>query len=166
MLNALHLETIENLYKQHFNSLHRLAQKMHCHDVANDIVQDVFTDYYQKTQMGKEIKYPKSFLYRSSLNKCIDEFRKSRKFANIEPPENTEDGRQNYEKKEERTLVSQSMVMLNNRDRELAVLYSEGLSYKEISEITGIPFASVGKTLARALTKLEKELKTNGYEMY
>jgi RNA polymerase sigma-70 factor, ECF subfamily len=160
------LETIENLYKQHFNSLHQLAQKMHCHDVADDIVQDVFTDYFQKKQMGKEVKYPKSYLYRSTLNKCIDEQRKGRKFASKELPEESEDGSRHYEKKEERAIVSKSLVMMDVRDRELAILYSEGLSYKEISEITTIPFTSIGKTLARALKKLKKELKTNGYEMH
>jgi RNA polymerase sigma-70 factor, ECF subfamily len=159
------LETFENLYKKHYQSLHRLAQKMFCHDAANDIVQDVFIDFYQKTQNGKKVEYPKSFLYRSTLNKCIDEQRK-KKFACNEIPAGTTDGNKTYENQEARKLISQGLEALSIRDRELAVLYSEGLSYKEIAEVTGIAFSSVGKTLSRTLKKLEKELKSIGYEMH
>jgi DNA-directed RNA polymerase specialized sigma24 family protein len=42
----------------------------------------------------------------------------------------------------------------------LLTLYSEDFSYKEIAEITGIKFSSVGKTLARALKKLQNEIET------
>lgn len=161
-----HLETFENLYRQHYHSLHRLAQKMLCHDAAKDIVQDVFIEFYQKTQKGKKVNYPKSFLYRSILNKCIDEQRKTKKFAGNEIPAGTTDGNQIYEKQEARKLINKCLCALGTRDRELAVLYSEGLSYKEMAEITGIPLSSVGKTLSRTLKKLEKELKSKGYEMF
>ena len=160
------METFENLYKEHYQSLHRLAQKMLSYDAANDIVQDVFVDFFKKTQKEKKVDYPKSFLYRSTLNKCIDEQRKRKKFAGNEIPAGTTDGNKNYEKQETRKLINQGLEALSIRDRELAVLYSEGLSYKEIAEITGIAISSVGKTLSRTLKKLEKELKTIGYEMY
>jgi len=48
----------------------------------------------------------------------------------------------------------------------LAILYSEGCSYKEIAEITGIRLTSVGKTLSRTLMKLGNELKKMKYELY
>jgi len=38
-------------------------------------------DYYQKTKKGSKVEFPKSFLYRSTLNKCIDEQRKKKKVA-------------------------------------------------------------------------------------
>jgi len=139
---------------------------MLCYDAANDVVQDVFVDFYKKIQNGNKVEYPKSFLYRSTLNKCIDEQRKRKKFASNEIPAGTTDGNKFFEIQEARKLISQGMKALSIRDRELAVLYSEGLSYKEIAEITGIAFASVGKTLSRTLKKLEKELRAIGYEMY
>jgi len=46
------------------------------------------------------------------------------------------------------------------------VLYSEGLSYREISDATGIKSSSIGKTLSRTLEKLEKELINQKYELY
>ncbi len=47
----------------------------------------------------------------------------------------------------------------------LAVLYSEGLSYKELAQATGINLSSVGKMLSRTLKKLGEELKDQGYEL-
>ncbi len=165
-IDALHLETFETFYKQHYLGLHRIAQKMLCHDTANDIVQDVFVDYYQKTKNGSKIEFPKSYLYRSTLNKCIDAQRKSKKFiGNQIPDEKTDDDQDAFEKQEERDYIRKCLSAMDIKDRELLILYSEGLSYKEMAVITQIPFASISKTLSRALKKLEKELKTQGYEL-
>ena len=162
----MHLETFETLYKQHYQGLHRIAQKMLCHDMAKDIVQDVFMDYYHKTKNGTKIEFSKNYLYRSALNKCIDVQRKNMKFAgNIIPDEKTDD-QDEFEKHEARECIRNSLAALDIRDRELVILYSEGLSYKEMAVITQIPFASIGKTLSRALKKLEKEVKTQGYELH
>jgi RNA polymerase sigma-70 factor, ECF subfamily len=159
------LENFEQFYKQNYQSLHRIAQKMLCHDAANDIVQDVFIDFYEKTKKGKSVEYPKSYLYRSTLNKCIDEQRKKKKFAGNHIPEGIQDSNHDYEMRETRECIGNCLAKLGIRDRELTALYSEGLSYKEISEVTEIPFSSIGKTLSRALKKLEKELKIKGYEL-
>ncbi|MFN3556684.1 MAG: RNA polymerase sigma factor [Bacteroidales bacterium] len=159
------METFEQFYKQHYLSLHRLAQKMLCHDTAHDIVQDVFVDYFEKSKKGIKVDFPKSYLYRSTLNKCIDQQRKNSKFAGDQIPEKVNNSLLEYENRETRQCISQCMATLGDKDRELTLLYSEGLSYKEISQITGIPFTSIGKTLSRALKKLEKELKVKGYEL-
>jgi len=159
------LESFEELYQNHYQALHRIAQKMMCHDAANDIVQDVFIDFFQKTKNGVQIKHPKSYLYRGTLNKCIDEQRRTQKFADRQIDKETTDGRFDYEKQETRECIRHCLSNLETRDRELTLLYSEGLSYKEMSEITQIPLTSIGKTLARALKKLEKELKVKGYEL-
>ena len=162
----MHLETFETLYKQHYCGLHRIAQKMLCHDTANDIVQDVFVDYYQKTKNGSIIEFPKNYLYRSTLNKCIDAQRKNKKYAGNQIPDEKTDDQDDFEKQEARECIGNCLATLDVRDRELVMLYSEGLSYKEMAVIAQIPFASIGKTLSRALKKLEKEVKTQGYELH
>lgn len=159
------METFEEMYKQYYQSLHRIAQKMLCHDEANDIVQDVFMDYFQKTKNGSEIAFPKSYLYRSTLNKCVDEQRKKKKFAGNHIPEKIHNSLHDYEKKETKNCIARCLEAMDTKTRELIVLYSEGLSYREISDVTGITFTSIGKTLSRALKKLEKELIIKGYEL-
>ena len=48
----------------------------------------------------------------------------------------------------------------------LVVLYSEGLSYKEIAKASGVRFSSIGKMLSRILKKLETELKSHRYDLF
>ena len=63
-------------------------------------------------------------------------------------------------------VVRKALTMLGAQEMLLAVLYSEGFSYKEMAELTGIKYASVGKTLARTLQKLKVILNKMNYEMY
>lgn len=135
-------------------------------DVSADIVQEVFVSLYQKMERKKSIEYPKSWLYRAVLNKCIDQSRTRRKFISIEQSNVNEQSEEESHEKEQRELISKALKRLTAKERALAVLYSEGLSYKEISDVTGIKFTSVGKTLTRTLEKLGNHLKKIEHELY
>ena len=63
-------------------------------------------------------------------------------------------------------VISLAVSKLNSQEKILATVYSEGLSYKEIAEVTGIKFSSIGKMLSRTLKKMEKELKNQRYDLY
>ena len=67
---------------------------------------------------------------------------------------------------DKRKIIQQALSQLSPQDRQLAVLYSEGFSYKEMSELVGIRFSSVGKTLSRVINKLHGILTSNGYETF
>ena len=70
------------------------------------------------------------------------------------------------ENRERKAIVGKALSTLKTNERAMAVLYSEGLSYREIAEVTGINPASTGKMLSRILKKVESELKRLGYEMH
>jgi len=70
------------------------------------------------------------------------------------------------EARELNEIILIAFSKLKPEEKLLATVYSEGLSYKEISEVTGIKFSSVGKTLSRTLKKMEIELKKQKYELY
>lgn len=133
-------------------------------ELALDIAQEVFTDLYE--YKGKEISSIKSWLYRVTANKCVDYFKQIKK-QREQIQEQTE-----YSEIPEPDKISKSKIVqdaisrLKENDRILLALYSENMSYKEISEVTGIKFSSVGKTLSRALNKLEKELKPKYHELF
>jgi RNA polymerase sigma-70 factor (ECF subfamily) len=57
---------------------------------------------------------------------------------------------------EERRQLRHCLSLLSEKEQVLVSLYSEGMSYKELAEISGLRFTSVGTTLSRALTKLKK----------
>lgn len=135
-------------------------------DEAADVVQEVFIYLYQKTEKGLILEYPKSWLYRATLNKCIDVVRVKQKFLKIEDTAVKDKAEEENEENEKRELVRKALKNLKPKDRALAILYGEGLSYKEISEITGIRFTSVGKTLTRTLEKLGIQLKKFEHELH
>lgn len=160
------MKAFSEIYQSNYTTLYRTAQKMmgNGYDVK-DIVQEVFVDFFEKTKNGVQINYPGSWLYRVTLNKCMDVLRKDNKYVDAEPSADTADESNTLEARETKALMAGCLSELKPHERALCVLYSEGLSYKEMAEITGIPFASVGKSLSRTLCKLEKSLKEKGYEM-
>ena len=143
----------------------RLANKiLNNAPLAQDITQEVFCELY--TQKPKGIKSIASWLYRVAANNCYDQLKSSSKLQDsihVEIPDTKSEDQNVLEKQ---NMVHLAVSKLNDKDRILVVLYSENRSYKEIAEITGMNFSSVGKTLARALKKLEKELKPNYYELF
>lgn len=161
------LNNFETIYKENYQKMFCIALKMiNDKDAVCDILQDVFVYYYQKSQNGNEINQPKSWLIKATINKCIDysKFRKRyTEIENIEPILIKEDV---TEKKQDKAIIKLALSKLKTREKTLALLYSEGMSYKEISEISSIKLSSVGKMLSRTIKKLDEILKKMDYEMY
>lgn len=161
------MNDFETIYKENYQKMFRVALKMiNDRDAVCDIIQDVFIYYYQKSQNGKDINQPKSWLIRATINKCIDysKFRKRQtNIQSIEPILIREDV---TEKKQDKAIIKLALSKLKTREKTLVLLYSEGMSYKEISEISGIKLSSVGKMLSRTIKKLDEIFKKMDYEMY
>ena len=135
-------------------------------DVACDIVQDVFVSYYEKIQKGYVVEFPRSWLFRTVINKCIDYSAARKSFVRLDdlPPGEDMCDDVPSDHKQPEVIVRNAIRQLKSREEvQLVLLYSEGCSYKEISEITGIKLTSVGKTLSRTLKKLKEILKKMDY---
>ncbi len=159
--------TFEEIYAENHVTMFRVARKMIGDgDAVSDILQDVFTDLFQKLKNGNDILRPKSWLYRATCNKCIDRIRRKRHLADLSAAVNYPVEQEPIENQDIRIAVRAALSCLNPRERMLAVLYSEGMSYKEMAEATGIKPASIGKKLSRTLGKIEKEFKDQGYVLY
>ncbi len=136
-----------------------------CEEVQ-DVVQDVFIAYYHRIQNGRAIDQPGAWLYRATLNKCVDCYRMNKiRHAGITVPEVLMDEAM-PEGLEVKAIMQTSIAQLKDVERKLVTLYSEGFSYKEMAAITDVKFSSIGKMLSRALDKLKEELKRNGYELF
>jgi RNA polymerase sigma-70 factor (ECF subfamily) len=147
--------------------MYRVAQKMvGDRDNASDIVQEVFIYLFDKLNNGNVIINLNTWLYRATINKSIDNLRKQKQFQNIESLKDSKIEEELIEKQETTAAINYAISKLKPQEKVLVVLYSEGLSYKEIAEATGIKFSSIGKTLSRTLEKLKKELKNQHYELY
>ncbi len=161
------LSTFDKIYKENYNAMFRIAKKMVSDtDDVSDIVQEIFIYFYDKLKNGHAIENHKAWLYRATYNKCIDYYRKHKHFKQNISVEDCEIEEEPSVKDEMKAVVQRALSGLKTKEKMLVVLYSEGLSYKEISATTGIKFSSVGKMLSRTLTKLQNELKKSENELY
>ena len=145
----------EKTYRSYYPKLFGIAAKMlQDTEGAKDVVQDVFTAYYFAINNEKVIRDTKNWLVRSTINKGIDYKRKSARTVAMESPQPESDVTPN----DEASDILNAIARLSEKEQTLVVLYSEGYSYKEIAEMTGCNFHSVGKTLSRTLDKIKKQL--------
>ena len=151
----------ELTYRSNYQRLFRIATKMlRDTDAARDVVHDVFMAYYFVLDDKKVIKDAKNWLIRCTINKGVDFLRKNKKIVSDETVAKENITSQNIDNQLDVISISSLISKLDPKEQSLVVLYSEGYSYKEIAEITGINFNSVGKTLSRILEKLRKDYET------
>lgn len=161
------MNTFDEIYAENYRTMFRVAKKMvgNCDD-ASDIVQEVFIYLFDKLNGGSLVHHPKSWLYRVTANKCYDTLKRQNRFQNLDALRDQRSEDQVMENQDMKAAINLAISKLNPQEKILAVLYSEGLSYKELAEATGIKFTSIGKMLSRTLKKLEKEFKNQQYELY
>ena len=133
---------------------------LHDSDAARDVVHDVFMAYYFNSENKNVINDSKNWLIRCTINKGVDFLRKNKKIVSDETVVRQDNTSQNIDNQIDLMSLSNLISKLDGKDQSLVVLYSEGYSYKEISEITNMNFNSVGKTLSRILEKLRKSYET------
>lgn len=148
------------MYNQNYLIVYQLANRIVRDDeISKDISQEVFIKLHRAINDGKQILNIQSWLYRVTVNHCYNHLRSIRKndqqFDPIQIPVEDETEAQVIEK-EEAQLIRDMMLRLKNKEQLILALYSEGMSYKEMSDASGIPFSSIGNTLQRALSKLKK----------
>lgn len=143
-----------------------MAQKIvYDSDAVSDIVQDVYLYLLTKMNENHKIESYKSWLCRATINKCLDYQKTRNKISDIDCFNDYCENLSNIEQEETKVVLKKALSNLKEEERMLAVLYSEGLSYKEMAEILEIKMTSIGKMLSRTLKKLEKELKKMRYEV-
>jgi RNA polymerase sigma factor (sigma-70 family) len=162
-------ETMEQLFAALESSLLsyalRLTQEV---SAAEDLVQEAFMKLQAQF---KEVREPRRWLYRTVHNLALNQQRQARKIVPLEPgsPDavETADPRplpdEQIIRSEGIGLVRLTLETLDERSREVIRLkFTENLSYKEISERTGLKAGHVGYLLHHALKDMADELARNG----
>lgn len=141
---------------------------------ADDIAQEVFLKVYTKAGSFKGESSFSTWLYRVTVNRCIDELRRRKnKIISYETEFNQEEklklkdvlaSRENditekLRQKELQDIIQKAVNSLPEKYRIILTLKEiEGLSYKEISQIMKISLAKVKIWLFRARQKLKGKL--------
>jgi RNA polymerase sigma-70 factor (ECF subfamily) len=139
---------------------------------AEDLVQDAFMKLHAQFH---EVREPRRWLYRTVHNLALNHRRQAGKIVALEvkagdnpapaldPADPLPLPDEQIVRSEGIGLVRLSLETLDERSREIIRLkFNEDLSYKEISERTGLKTGHVGYLLHHALKTIAGELARNG----
>jgi RNA polymerase sigma-70 factor (ECF subfamily) len=144
---------------------------------ANDSAQDAFLRAYQSLMKFRSESTFSTWLYRIAVNTCKNrlkssDYRRKKKMVWLDNPANSEARSTaveiedespspliELEKKERLALIKRAINTLPTEQKSVVVLRDiEGLSYDDVSSITGLNLGTVKSRLARARLGLRKKL--------
>lgn len=132
---------------------------------AEDVLQEVFLKAYKNIDHFQGNSNLYTWLYSIARNICIDEFRKLKKEAGrssipVEEFELESDEFKNQNNREDILQLRRAISQLPELLRTIVVMKSiDGLSYTEISEVTGINEQTLKNRMFRARKLLAESMK-------
>ena len=122
---------------------------------AEDLTSEVFLKAFKKIGSFKDGKDFLPWLLRIARNEGINYMSRNKKLTNL----NLDASSINAEFERDLVLY-EALLSIPSKDRDIILLfYTENLSYKEISEVLGIPVSLVKVRLHRAKKKLKEALE-------
>ncbi|TYR35425.1 sigma-70 family RNA polymerase sigma factor [Sphingobacterium phlebotomi] len=150
----------DELYRRTWKKLYTHAfQKLRDEDLAKDVVQEVFVDFWNKRQI-RDIQNVEAYLVQAVKFKVIDRFRK--KDFIVEEIDDFAEVLANSEFSDSKLLDDELNTLLNywinqlpNKRKEIFLLkYEEGLSTEEIGKLLNISTKTVQNQVLNAATFL------------
>ena len=163
---------IRNVLESHEGPLLRYAYRL-CNDLemARDAVQDTFLKLCGEDR-GKIESYLAKWLFTVCRNRIFEILRKEKRMTGLSEIELERNPGQGYspaesvERKEDKVTLKSLMQKLPEREQEvLRLKFQNGLSYKEISDITSLSVSNVGFILHKTIKDLRgqfRELSDSG----
>jgi RNA polymerase sigma-70 factor (ECF subfamily) len=151
------------LFETHGPTLYRFAYSVvRQADDATDVVQDVFVRLLGHLDRGGDTTDVRAWLFAVCANACRDVLRRRRRWlvfdAATERAEAAVQG-DRLDEADRRRLLERAAGRLRPRDRLLLTLRVQGLSYRDIATASGIRESSVGRLLARATARWQRECR-------
>jgi RNA polymerase sigma-70 factor (ECF subfamily) len=164
--------SFDEVYCKHYHELRRFGRQLNLSaEKCEDLTQETFLRFYNELKKEVEFENPRAWLYKVYLNQ-FNTLYNSQKFEtnnsdseliSIAP---SVDFQEEYSKDERKRIVFEMLDKLDERGKDILILYNNGLSYSEMAEILEINPKSVGTTLVRAIEKLKEALKIQYHEMF
>ena len=182
-LVALYLKgdskSFEALIQKHKNKIYAfILSKIRNRDLAEDIFQDTFIKVINSLQKGKYNEEGKflPWVMRIANNLVIDYFRKSKKMRTIAPTDDfdifdiLQDGEKNVEDNLVNNQIHKDLRKLiehlpEDQKEVLKMRYYAELSFKEISECTGVSINTALGRMRYALINLRKLIDTHQLDL-
>jgi len=126
---------------------------------VEDLFQEIMINVWNSLPSFRGESLPSTWLYRIAVNTALIHRRKQRASEPLPELRDLSLGaHQNLEAEERLAALRAAIATLPDQDRVIITLLLEALSYKEISEITGITVNHVGVKISRIKSVLEEKL--------
>lgn len=164
------LRQMEAIVAEHETALLRYATRiLDDPAAAEDVVQNVFIKLFENWKKGSRPSSKlKSWLYRVTHNEAVDFIRSESRLnllhkKQFEDISNCPDGMHCPENEtKRRAMVLEHIRKLHPTEQQVLLLrLEEGLSYKEIAEVTGRTEGNVGCILHNAVLKISKKVASS-----
>lgn len=169
------LAAFEALILAHEKMVYNVALRMMQHsEDAKDLSQEVFLKAYKNMQNFDERAAFSTWLYRITMNTCIDEMRrrKGKQTYSLEEEQEGEEGAMQRQiadmgdtpeesllRQEQKGEILQALDTLSAEHKAAIILREiRGASYEEIAEIMELPLGTVKSRISRARNQLKEEI--------
>jgi RNA polymerase sigma-70 factor (ECF subfamily) len=170
------IEAFETLIEFHQKQVYNIAFRYfkNAHD-AQEISQEAFLKAFKSIQTFHQESSFTTWLYRITINTCLDELRKRKNKQTlslnyetksesdsyqIELPSKSDTPDQVFEKKDLRKTIYDAIDSLKEDQRNVIILKDiQGFQYEEISKILNIPIGTVRSRINRARQNLQQILR-------
>lgn len=162
---------VESMLEAYQAPLIRYAYRLlHDRHLAEDMVQEAFLRYVRRPLVYGEPRQRAAWLYRVVHNLCVDwlgrESKRGEIYERIGRSLTGESAESPVVAMDRWRHLQRFLAMLSQDQRWVMLLFfEEGLSYKEIAEVTGFSMSNVGMLLHRGLKKLRKLLDKDGFSL-
>ncbi len=151
---------VAGLFDAHGAALYRFARAiLHDGDAAEDAVQRAFLRLLEHLRGKGDATNLKSWLFTVTANACRDALRARRRWLSFGPEHDRGVAPDDLSAGERIVQLRAAASRLHRRDRVLLALRAGGMSYREIAAAAGIREQSVGKLLARAVSRWQRECR-------
>jgi len=158
------VHALEELYRRHKDKVYALALRLTNNPQdAEDIVQDVFVQVYQKIESFREEAAFTSWLYRVATNIALSALRRRKRRWGMEKrpsPGTPEEGRRVETGKILKPFLEEAIAGLPPRARMIFVLHDiQGFQHNEIAEMLDCSEGTSKSQLHKARARLRKRLR-------
>ena len=155
-------EAFNVLYERYFRLVkHVTLQIIPSDNIAEDIVQQTFIKMYNNIDSYKNDVSFSAWLCTIAKNLALNEMKKQSRLTQLPEYEVKDDSSSPSGEYQSKELIQQIKDLLGVKDYNLLMLrLYHGLSYKELSDMTGETIAALTNRYHRAVKKVKKLLKS------
>lgn len=154
-------EAFDEIYQKYFRLVkHVVFQILPSDMIADDIVQETFLKMYENIESYQNDISFSAWLCTIAKNLALNEKKKRNRLVALPEKEKADETMSIAEKSDNERLLKQVKEVLGEKDYNLLMLrLYHGLSYKELSDMTGETVAALTNRYHRAIKKVKREIK-------